>query len=150
VVGLLLGIAPLLVFAWKPAGLSLHEVAILLALSGCGLGTLYPVTTIVIQNVVPPHQLGTATGTLNFFRLLGGAIIVAVFGAIVVNALGAPAGAVALERMPSGMGAGAEMAAAFRWVFIAAVGFLLAALVSVLLTPERPLQGPSTEVRIAE
>ena len=38
-----------------------------------------------MQNAVKPHQLGTATGTLNFFRTLGGAIIVAIFGAIVLG-----------------------------------------------------------------
>ncbi len=38
-----------------------------------------------MQNAVKPHQLGTATGTLNFFRTLGGAIVVAVFGAIVLG-----------------------------------------------------------------
>ena len=48
---------------------------------------MYPVTTVVIQNVVQPHQFGTATGTLNFSRQLGGSIVVA-FGAIVLGALG--------------------------------------------------------------
>ena len=39
---------------------------------------------------MPPHQMGTATGALNFFRSLGGALIVAAFGAIVIGSL--PAG----------------------------------------------------------
>ena len=55
---------------------------------GCGLGPMYPVSTIVMQNVVKPHQLGTATGTLNFFRTLGGALVVAIFGAIVLGGVG--------------------------------------------------------------
>ena len=54
-----------------------------------GLGVMYPVTTTIVQNVVAPHQLGVATGALNFLRLLGGAIIVAAFGAIVVGGIGA-------------------------------------------------------------
>ena len=49
---------------------------------------MYPTSTIVMQNAVKPHQMGIATGTLNFFRLLGGAIIVAVFGAIVFGSAG--------------------------------------------------------------
>ena len=66
-------------------GRSLGEVAVLLFALGLGLGPMYPMSTIVMQNGVKPHQMGTATGTLNFFRTLGGAIIVAVFGAIVLG-----------------------------------------------------------------
>ena len=53
---------------------------VLLGLTGVGIGTVLPVTTVAVQNAVPPHQLGTATGTMNFFRSLGGAVAVAVFG----------------------------------------------------------------------
>ena len=44
------------------------------------------------RTCVKPHQLGTATGTLNFFRTLGGAIVVAVFGAIVLGGISDGAG----------------------------------------------------------
>ena len=50
-----------------------------------------------MQNGVKPHQLGTATGAVNFFRLLGGAIVVAVFGAIVLGSAGG--GAMTLEKL---------------------------------------------------
>ena len=53
---------------------------------------MYPASTIVIQNAVKPHQMGVATGALNFFRLLGGAIIVAGFGAIVLGSAGSAGG----------------------------------------------------------
>jgi hypothetical protein len=36
------------------------------------------------------------------------------------------------------------MTAVFRWVFVAADIFLVAALVAVLLMEERPLRGPAT------
>ena len=70
---------------------------LLLALVGAGVGTVLPVTTVAIQNAVPMHQLGTATGVMSFFRSLGGAIAVAGFGALVagrrpITAGGAPAG----------------------------------------------------------
>ena len=78
----------LAVLAADPAGHTLGEVVALLFVLGFGLGPMYPVCTIVMQNVVKPHQLGTATGTLNFFRTLGGAIVVAVFGAIVLGGVG--------------------------------------------------------------
>jgi MFS family permease len=105
---------------------------------GCGVGPMYPMSTIVMQNAVKPHQLGTATGTLNFFRTLGGAIIVAVFGAIVLGS-GADAGSVTLERLVTGHG---DLASAFRWVFIAAVICLAIAFASLLAVEERPLHGP--------
>jgi EmrB/QacA subfamily drug resistance transporter len=133
-VGLLLGIAMLAVLAARPSGLSLMEIVALLALGSTGLGTMYVVTTVLMQNAVPLHQLGTATGTLNFSRLLGGAIIVAVFGAFLLGGLDPTA---ATQAHP----AGADHAGEFRLVFLAAAVFLFAALVSVMLVHERPLRG---------
>src|SRR5262249_43800690 len=118
IAGLLLAIAALAVLASSPSGFSVSEVTMLTGVLGAGLGTMYPMTTIVIQNVVPTHQLGTATGTLNFFRILGGAIIVAVFGAIVLG--GADLGHARLGQAAGAFRGSADLAAAFRWVFIAA------------------------------
>jgi sugar phosphate permease len=100
---------------------------------------MYPMSTIVMQNAVTPHQLGTATGTLNFFRTLGGAIIVAVFGAIVLGNGGDGAAIMTLEHLASAHG---DLAPAFRWVFIAAVICLTVAFCSLLAVEERPLHGP--------
>ena len=41
-----------------------------MTLIGFGVGTVYPVATVSIQNAVPMHQVGTATGAMNFFRAL--------------------------------------------------------------------------------
>jgi EmrB/QacA subfamily drug resistance transporter len=142
IVGLPLGIVTLIVFAIWPAELSLTEVSGLLAVGGAGLGTMYPLTTVLIQNAVPPHQLGTATGTLNFFRQLGGAIIVAVFAAIVFGGIEAGEGARTLDRLPGASAGAADFANLFRWVFIAAAALLTAAFVAVLAIEERPLRGP--------
>ena len=49
---------------------------------------MFPITTVAVQNAVPLHQLGTATGVLNFFRSLGGAIAGRGFGAIFLGGLG--------------------------------------------------------------
>jgi Mn2+/Fe2+ NRAMP family transporter len=100
---------------------------------------MFPMSTIVMQNAVKPHQLGTATGTLNFFRTLGGAIIVAVFGAIVLGSGTDGAAVVTLERLAAMHG---DLAPAFRWVFIAAVFCLAIAFCSLLAVEERPLHGP--------
>ena len=100
---------------------------------------MYPVSTIVMQNVVKPHQLGTATGTLNFFRTLGGAMVVAVFGAIVLGGIGDRPGVMTLERLAAGHN---DLAPAFHWVFIAAAACLAVSLLCLLVIEERPLHGP--------
>ena len=61
--------------------------ATVLAVISIGLGTVLPTTTVAIQNAVEVHELGTATGTMNFFRQLGSAVTVAIFGAL-LNASG--------------------------------------------------------------
>jgi EmrB/QacA subfamily drug resistance transporter len=143
-VGLVLAIAALAVLASDPAGRSLGEVGVLLFVLGFGLGPMYPVSTIVMQNGVKPHQMGTATGTLNFFRTLGGAIIVAVFGAIVLGGGADGSGVMTLEKLAAEHG---DMAPAFHWVFIAAAICIAISLACLFAVEERPLHGP---VRLSE
>ena len=116
-----------------------HEFVLLLFVLGCGLGPMYPMSTILMQNAVKPHQMGTATGTLNFFRTLGGAIIVAVFGAIVLGGCSDGSGVMTLEKLAATHG---DMAPAFHWVFIAAAVFLSISFFCLLAVEERPLHGP--------
>jgi len=143
--GQLLAVAALAILAVDPAGRSLGEVGVLLFALGCGLGPMYPMSTIVMQNAVKPHQMGTATGTLNFFRTLGGAIIVAVFGAIVLGGAAADGtGVMTLERLALSHG---DMAPAFHWVFIAAAVCIAISFCCLLAVEERPLHGP---VRLSE
>ena len=59
-----------------------------LGVTGVGIGCLLPVTTICVQNAVLTHQVGTATGVTNFVRQLGSAVMVALFGAIVLGGFG--------------------------------------------------------------
>jgi EmrB/QacA subfamily drug resistance transporter len=137
--GLLVSIATLALLAANPAGYSLGEVVALLFVLGCGLGPMYPISTIVMQNVVKPHQLGTATGTLNFFRTLGGAIVVAIFGAIVLGGVSDGSSVMTLEKIASRH---SDLAPAFHWVFIAAAICLATAFVCLLIVEEHPLHGP--------
>jgi EmrB/QacA subfamily drug resistance transporter len=143
--GLVLGIAMCVLFAARPAGLSLLEVCMLLTIGGAGLGVMYPVTTTVIQNAVVPNQLGTATGLLSFARLLGGAIIVAAFGTIVLGGIGTGGRGLTLAMLRGGAKlADADFAGLFSWLFAAAAVFLAAGLVAVLAIEERPLRGPQS------
>src|SRR6185436_9747789 len=85
IAGLLIAILALAIVALTLETLPLAPLVILLTLTSVGLGTILPVTTVAIQNSVPPHRMGTATGVMNFFRSLGGALMVACFGAIIVG-----------------------------------------------------------------
>jgi len=142
-----------LILAWQPAGWPLPAICAILAVNGFGVGTMYPTTTVVIQNAVEPHRFGVATGTLNFFRQLGGSIIVAVFVAIVLGGLEGGEGAKLLASVTAHGAGGAaratsavQFAPLFAYVFLAAALFLVLAMIAVMLVEERPLRGPATQV----
>ncbi len=113
----------------------LMEIAF--AFLSIGVGTILPLSTITIQNAVVPHQLGIATAAMNFFRSLGGALIVAVFGTIVLGAAAGQRGA-DLESLLRGADP-ALLAAGFRHVFLAACGCLALTFLFLALLEERPL-----------
>ncbi len=139
IIGLAAAVVTFAVLAVETTGLSLGEFTLLLGVLGVAIGPMYQTSTIVTQNAVKPHQLGTATGTLNFFRLLGGAVIVAVFGTIVLGSTGNGSAVVTLEKLTAGH---ANFAPGFRLVFITGAIFVAIALGCVLLVEERPLHGP--------
>ena len=63
-----------------------HSYALISAVvMGFGLGTSFPLYTIAIQNGVPQQFLGIATSSAQFFRSVGGAIGLAVFGSYMVR-----------------------------------------------------------------
>src|SRR6478736_4893078 len=137
-VGLVLSIAALVPLALAPTGFSPAAALGLIALAGLGLGPTFPFTIVVVQNAVAMHQLGVATGTMNFFRALGSTFIVAGFGAIVL------AGAPVIRGVSAGaVLTGVDAAEAFRWVFAAAALCLTIALACILALEERPLRGSS-------
>jgi MFS family permease len=71
---------------------SLLALELMLLLIGGGMGMTFPVTTVSVQNAVHQMHLGVATGMLIFLRSLGGALGVAVLGAIALGH-GIPLGA---------------------------------------------------------
>ena len=107
---------------------------LLTGLAGLGVGPIFPVTTVAVQNAVDPRDLGIATSTAAFLRSLGSTIGVAVLGAMLLAyGIGAPgrAGEADSAATFSGFG-GAFLAAAFA--LCVSLGFLLA-------MEERPLRG---------
>ncbi len=135
-----IGVAAMILFAISPGDITLVEATLLLAVGGAGMGPMWPATTVIIQNAVPLHQLGIATGTLSFFRQLGGALVVAIFAAIVL----AGVHGASLERLSAADTA--ALAASFRWVFIAAAVFLALSLLSLMVIKTQPLRGPAAPV----
>jgi EmrB/QacA subfamily drug resistance transporter len=113
---------------------------------GFGVGTVFPIATVSIQNAVLRHQVGTATGAMNFFRALASALVVAGMGAIVLAGLGVtPERGTGAELVLQSAGAaGVDMAQVFRWVFAVALAVSIVAFVAVLRLEERPLRGPTT------
>ncbi len=76
-----------------------------LCVFGTGIGTVFSVATVSIQNAVSRFQVGTATGAMNFFRALISALVVAIMGAIVLACVGGEGRAVdALAAAGGGRG----------------------------------------------
>lgn len=65
----------------------LWVVCAMLFVFGFGLGLIMQVVVLVVQNAVPVDEIGTATSTNNYFREVGGALGVAIFGTIFTNKL---------------------------------------------------------------
>jgi hypothetical protein len=115
---------------------------------GFGVGSVFPVATVSIQNAVDRHDVGTATGAMNFFRALASALLVAIMGAILLAGLGVTPerGGVGVELTVAHAGAaGVAVADVFRFVFLAALAASVLALIAVILLEERTLHGPATE-----
>ncbi|NQX29230.1 MFS transporter [Microbacteriaceae bacterium VKM Ac-2854] len=62
-------------------------ICVYLFFFGAGLGLIMQVIVLVVQNAVPAEEIGTATSTNNYFREVGAALGVAVFGTIFTNSL---------------------------------------------------------------
>ena len=65
---------------------------------GLGIGALMQNVVLIVQNSVPPNDMGTGVSTANYFRQLGASLGIAVFGSLFIHRLNdrlaaAPAGA---------------------------------------------------------
>jgi EmrB/QacA subfamily drug resistance transporter len=128
----------------------LWALLVLQSLFALGLGTTFPVSVVSIQNSVTRLQVGTATGAMNFFRVLSASLMVATFSAILLMALGADISLTGEQRGPVNSIPAADMVAAFRYVFGAAAALLTGAALFMALMEERPLTGPKMPVEMAE
>ncbi len=141
-IGLAIAILALVALAIWPASMPTVVVLVLLAAIGSGLGTVFPVSTVCMQNAVTQHQMGVATGVANFFRSLFSALVVAVLGAIVLGGLGGIAGT-SVETLARAASVH-ELAYAFRFVFITCALVLCFGMAFLIAMEERVLKGPAT------
>jgi EmrB/QacA subfamily drug resistance transporter len=146
-VGLLAAALSFATLAWSArtgGGVAISEV--ILIVLGLGIGVSFSNLTTAIQNAVQRADLGAATATSAFFRSLGGAVGVALSGAILTTRLQTlmPGGIRDLS-MNSRMPAADHAAVVFAYRHALSTTFLAGAVVAaiactiVALSPERPL-----------
>ena len=126
-------------------------------LFGMSVGLTTPPLTLAVQNTVEHRDMGVASSLIMFMRTLGGAIGLAVFGAVFTNQLdeSVPSALVqrprAIHDLPPAQrdAALAGLTHAITTVFAWGVPVVAAATVLAFLLPERPLRtdsamGPNT------
>ncbi|MFE0014506.1 MDR family MFS transporter [Mesorhizobium sp. NPDC059054] len=134
-VGVCFGIVSLAALAIIAGSTSLISVIVLTTCVGYGAGTTFPVATISVQNAVEHNYLGVATGVLTFMRSLGGALGVALLGAVGV--------AYGLPLMGEGIQTQAQLSSVipFAAIFFVSAALLVATLAALAMMPEKPLRG---------
>lgn len=133
--------------AWSAAtGAGVAMAEAILVVLGLGIGVSFPNLTTAIQNAVERADLGAATATSAFFRSLGGAVGVALSGAILTARLQTlmPAGVSRVNVTSLAASADhAEVVLAYRHALAATflAGAVVAAIACavVAMSPERPL-----------
>lgn len=165
VVGLLITAVGLWLMSLLSVDTSLVVAGVYMFITGAGIGMVMQVLILATQNAVEHKDLGVATSGATFFRSLGGAMGVAVFGALLTSrlhvtipdqltaagvppaqltggapTLGSPAQIDALPE-PIHTAVITGFAEALQTVFLAAVPFALLGLIVVLFLKELPLRG---------
>ncbi len=139
-IGIALALLSLAVLAIWPVEMPIALVLVLLFVVGSGIGTVFPVSTVCMQNAVTQSQMGVTTGAANFFRALFSALVVAILGAIVLGGLGGVTG-MSIEMLARAASAN-ELSFAFRFVFVACALVLAFGMAFLVAMEEKPLRGP--------
>ena len=141
-------------------------------LLGISLGLIIQVLVIAVQNAADYADLGTATSGVTFFRSIGGAFGVSIFGAIFSNRLaselasalhgvtlpgglsatGAAANPALLQKLPAAVRAAVQHAfsLALHPVFLAAIPVALVAFVLSWFLREVPLRAVTRTANLGE
>lgn len=137
--------------------------AVMMFVTGFGIGLAMQVIVLATQNGVEHKDLGTATSAVSFFRTMGGAVGTSFFGSILVNRLAysmprfLPSGVTVPASLANGAVSGSPAAlnslppvihaallqafvSSLHVMFLAAIPFALVALVIAFFLPEKPLK----------
>ncbi|OGO01661.1 MAG: MFS transporter [Chloroflexi bacterium RBG_13_52_14] len=85
IVGLAIMAVGMLLLSWMSAETSNARAVANIVVIGFGLGVTMPLYIIAIQNAIPYSVLGIATSSAAFFRSIGGAFGLAIFGSVMNN-----------------------------------------------------------------
>lgn len=77
-----------LLFLFVTADTPVWQVMVFMFVFGYGLGNCMQPLTIIVQNAVPPKEIGVATSSATFFRQMGGTLGVAIFLSILFSTVG--------------------------------------------------------------
>ncbi len=136
IIGALFSLVCLTALALLAGHSSLIVLELLTIGAGLGTGTTFPVATVSVQNAVDQAHLGVATGVLTFLRSLGGALGVAILGAIALGN-GLPLGGEGLQALNTA----GTAAMPFAYIFFACATTMALSLVAFHFMPEKPLRG---------
>ena len=138
--------------AW--AQIAVLPIEVILVVMGAGIGFVMPNLTTAIQNSVAHGEFGGATAAAAFFRSLGGALGVAISGAVLAGRLRDLPGSMqvaggVLQIASFAPGQRATVLAAYRaglsGAFVAGAIIASAGFVLVLFLPELPLRGSAAQ-----
>lgn len=87
IIGTLVTAIGLVMLSRMDADTTIIEASIAMAVLGAGLGCVMQVLVIAVQNAVSHRDIGVATSGATMFRLIGGSLGTAVFGAIFAGRL---------------------------------------------------------------
>ena len=154
VVGCALATVVMFLLSTMSSGTSQATVTVYMVLLGASFGLTIGTLVLAVQNVVHRSELGVATSSVTFFRSIGGAVGVALFGALFNRLLRDRIGtSVALGEGSSfspesirGLPAATHatyvdgFADSLTTVFLCAVPFVFLAFVLITLLKETPLR----------
>lgn len=135
-----------LVLALSDADQSLWLRGLVLAALGMSLSSMLSILVLAVQSTVDSTEMGSATSTMGFFRSLGGAMAIAVAGAMLASgSIGMPGGGLpqgeALAALPAETRAllRASLEPVFDRIFLIAAALTAGGFLLTLFMEERPI-----------
>jgi MFS family permease len=146
--GLPLVILALTVLGLLATQLTVVAAVLLLVVAGLGVGPILPIINVLAQNATPPDQMGSVTGAVAFFRMLGGTVLSAAGTAVImahVHLSGSLAQLANEDPLHIPVTVRLAVRSAFGLMFLGTAGASVIALVLFLMIEQRPLRSSFEE-----